>query len=288
MAARINDIYYESFQEAYNSAEENDEIILLTDIEQAITNNKTITLNLDNHTINGSITNNAQGQLAILNGEIKTTNTHITNNGTIYLGGKTGNETGIIEIANGTITNSGMMIINNANISTISSSTNSTNTIKNTGTLIMNYGRISTQTENVSYVYSIETSGGTFIMNGGHIKTNVISNSSGVFPIYSWNIKSLIMINGGLVECSGATYSSVIYNSMNNSKYVLLNGGIIKNNTISSYKIVYGYLDFKGGTIIMNNPSSEVFATNYKIPENKQLNIVVDENNNKVITLIDK
>lgn len=78
---------YPSIMSAHNAAQTNDVITLLVDTEEVVTNEKTVTLNLDDHTVTGSLTNTATGNLTVLDGEINNPNgVAVTNNGTLTIG----------------------------------------------------------------------------------------------------------------------------------------------------------------------------------------------------------
>ena len=78
---------YSSIMRAEAEAETNDTITLLADTAETVTNEKTITLDLDEHTITGSITNASTGNLTLINGEINNPNgAAVTNNGTLTMG----------------------------------------------------------------------------------------------------------------------------------------------------------------------------------------------------------
>ncbi|MBR3378185.1 hypothetical protein IKG50_02550 [Candidatus Saccharibacteria bacterium] len=78
---------YPSIMAAHNEAQANDIITLLVDTEEVVTNEKTVTLNLDGHTVTGSLTNTVNGDLTVLDGEINNPNgIAVTNNGTLTVG----------------------------------------------------------------------------------------------------------------------------------------------------------------------------------------------------------
>ncbi len=78
---------YNSIMAAENAAQTNDTITLLVDTEETVTNSKTVTLDLNGHTVTGSLTNTTAGNLTIINGEINNPNgAAVTNNGILTLG----------------------------------------------------------------------------------------------------------------------------------------------------------------------------------------------------------
>lgn len=78
---------YPSIMAAHEEAIANDIITLLVDTEEVVTNEKTVTLDLGAHTVTGSLTNTAVGNLTLINGEINNPNgAAATNNGTLTIG----------------------------------------------------------------------------------------------------------------------------------------------------------------------------------------------------------
>ncbi len=78
---------YESIMEAHRAAEANDVITLLVDTQEIVTNSKTVTLDLNNHTVTGSLTNTYTGNITLINGEINNPNgAAVVNNGTLTMG----------------------------------------------------------------------------------------------------------------------------------------------------------------------------------------------------------
>ncbi len=78
---------YGSIMAAEAVAEENDTITLLVDTEETVVNEKKVTLDLNNHTVTGSLTNETIGNITLINGEINNPNgAAVTNNGTLTLG----------------------------------------------------------------------------------------------------------------------------------------------------------------------------------------------------------
>lgn len=76
---------YGSIMAAHAKAEAGDTITLLVDTEEVVTNEKQVTLDLNNHTIIGSLTNN--GNLTLKNGEIRNPDgAAVTNNSILTLG----------------------------------------------------------------------------------------------------------------------------------------------------------------------------------------------------------
>ena len=76
---------FTSIMNAEAVAETNDVITLLDDTTETVTNTKTVTLDLDSHTVTGSITNT--GNLTLINGEINNpSGAAVTNNGALTIG----------------------------------------------------------------------------------------------------------------------------------------------------------------------------------------------------------
>ena len=87
VVAKIENKYYTTLQKAFNAAKTNDKIELLKDIEEVSTNTKEVSLDLGNHTINGTINNS--GILTVDNGKIQNLTegqAPIVNTGTIIIG----------------------------------------------------------------------------------------------------------------------------------------------------------------------------------------------------------
>ena len=89
--ARINDDYYETIQDAIDSAVANDEIHLLKNTTESPTNNKKVVLNLEDFTVTGTLTNTTSGDIVLKNGTIKSDTISVINNGVVTLGVKDGN-----------------------------------------------------------------------------------------------------------------------------------------------------------------------------------------------------
>ena len=78
---------YTSIMRAEAEAIANDTITLLVDTEEVVTNEKTVTLDLNTHTVTGSLTNTENGNLTLINGEINNPDgIAVTNNGILTLG----------------------------------------------------------------------------------------------------------------------------------------------------------------------------------------------------------
>ena len=87
VVAKIGNKYYTTLQKAFNAAVTGDKIELLKDITEVSTNTKEVSLDLGNHTINGTINNS--GILTVDNGKIQTLTegqAPIVNTGTIIIG----------------------------------------------------------------------------------------------------------------------------------------------------------------------------------------------------------
>lgn len=99
-------------------AQPEDIITLLVDAEEVVTNEKEVTLDLNNHTVTGSLTNTTAGNLTIINGEINNPNgAAVTNNGILTLGVDDYDDEGIANVINDNVrligTTAGLMQTNN-------------------------------------------------------------------------------------------------------------------------------------------------------------------------------
>lgn len=78
---------YDSIMSAHEKAIAGDIITLLVDTEEVVTNTKSVTLDLNDHTVIGSLTNTTSGNITIINGEINNPDgAAVTNNGTLTIG----------------------------------------------------------------------------------------------------------------------------------------------------------------------------------------------------------
>ena len=92
---------YTSIMRAEAEAIANDTITLLVDTEEVVTNEKTVTLDLNTHTVTGSLTNTENGNLTLINGEINNPDgIAVTNNGTLTMGVNDYKEDGKANIIN--------------------------------------------------------------------------------------------------------------------------------------------------------------------------------------------
>ena len=250
--ARIGSTYYPTLAKAVYSARNGDEVVLLKDTNENISNGYNITINLNKHVLTGLVTNAERRQLTLLNGTIQNAVLKlITNNGTLIIGSKDK------KVSDGVnVTNSG------------DSTMNVTCGISNSGTLIFNKGNISVTNayETISYVNAPNiygVSGGTVIMNGGTISSNN--------PIYK--------VENHIVVCYATIYGISASN-------ITINGG-----TISLYRYGgYGRgikgsssknLFFYGGKIVSNLDSNTSSVTNYKslvVPPGKELRKISNTN----------
>ena len=89
--ARIENTYYETIQKAIDAAQAGDVIHLLKSTTESPTNYKNVTLNLENFTVTGTLTNTVDGNITLINGEINSSEIALVNNGTVTLGIKDGN-----------------------------------------------------------------------------------------------------------------------------------------------------------------------------------------------------
>ena len=78
---------YGSIMSAHAAAQAGDTITLLVDTEEVVTNSKTVTLDLNEHTVVGSLTNTTSGNITLINGEIRNpSGIAVTNDGTLTIG----------------------------------------------------------------------------------------------------------------------------------------------------------------------------------------------------------
>ena len=92
---------YTSIMRAEAEAQTNDVITLLVDTAETVTNEKTVTLDLNTHTITGSLTNTATGDITLINGEINNpSGIAVTNNGTLTMGVNDYKQDGTVNIIN--------------------------------------------------------------------------------------------------------------------------------------------------------------------------------------------
>lgn len=108
---------YGSIMAAEGVAQKDDIITLLVDTEETVTNDKKVTLDLNNHTVTGSLTNTTSGNITIINGEINNpSGAAVINNGTLTLGVDDYNDDGTANILNDNIrlvgTTAGLMQTN--------------------------------------------------------------------------------------------------------------------------------------------------------------------------------
>ena len=88
--ARIDEDYYETIQLAIDNAKSGDVIHLLKSTTESPTNYKNVTLDLEEFTVTGTLTNTSDGNIVLINGEINSSDVAIVNNGTVTLGIKDG------------------------------------------------------------------------------------------------------------------------------------------------------------------------------------------------------
>ena len=109
--------YYNSIMSAESEAIANDTITLLVDTEETVTNSKKVTLDLNNHTVIGSLTNTSTGNITLINGEINNpAGSAVTNDGILTMGINDYNDDGSANIINDNIrligTTAGLMQTN--------------------------------------------------------------------------------------------------------------------------------------------------------------------------------
>ncbi len=90
---------YPSIMAAEAEAIANDTITLLVDTAEEVTNEKTVTLDLNEHTVTGTLTNTTSGNIRIINGEINNPDgPAVTNHGTLTIGINDYNDDGTANI----------------------------------------------------------------------------------------------------------------------------------------------------------------------------------------------
>ena len=95
---------YNSIMSAEAEAISNDTITLLVDTFETVTNAKKVTLDLNNHTVIGSLTNEAGGNITLINGEINNpSGAAVTNDGILTIGIDDYKEDGSANILNDNI-----------------------------------------------------------------------------------------------------------------------------------------------------------------------------------------
>ena len=95
---------YPSIMAAEAEAINGDTITLLVDTAEVVTNEKTVTLDLNGHTVTGSLTNTESGNITLINGEINNPDgASVTNNGTLTMGINDFTDDGNVNILNDNI-----------------------------------------------------------------------------------------------------------------------------------------------------------------------------------------
>ena len=274
--ARITSTYYDSIQSAINAAQTNDEVVLLVDVTENPENDKKITINLNNHKVTGQLTNNSNGDLILLNGDIeRIINSIDSSPSTVYNAGKltigsenpkledgidikaTANNSryaayGVEGTANSTFT------INGGNI--ITSSLNSSGIINNgaigffgneNSTITMNGGNITSTGCNIaSGIF-----GDIVIINGGSITSIVEPKENGA--VSYGIIGNTVIINGGIIKANGDTNCFPYGVKGNENSIIIMNGGSItaigNSNSYGIYGSSNGTITVNGGSITSNN-----------------------------------
>ena len=251
--ARINTTYYDSLANAVAAAEDGNEIVLLRDVTETITNSKKITINLDKHKITGNITNNANSELQLLSGIINNGTTPITNNGTLIVGSENIKLQDGVEIKAGITGNltSSKVIFNNGKIYIKSTTSKNIYGIY-AAEIIMNNGEVHVETI-VNYYYAYGLYGNTIVLNGG----TVYAYTSTSYTAYGIYAKTKSTMNSGeitAISALGKSYGII----EDDGKEITINGGNI---FASGQSETYGiYID--NGYLKMNNGSIKIKSKN--------------------------
>ncbi len=208
--ARVRTNYYTSLQTAINNANNEDTVYLLKNRNETITNNKTIRIDLKNHTLTGKVTNNSNGVLQIIKGNITYNGSVIINNGELILG-KPNDSSSIVNITNSNV------------------NTSPSKGIENNKSLIIEYGNVTaTNNKSAGYAYAIDSGGeATIVLNNGTIKAVTNTPAIAAYPIHAG--KSFVM-NGGTIDGQGYNGSTAIIIR----EEIIINGGTIKASNKSS------------------------------------------------------
>jgi len=198
--ARVRTKYYTSLQTAINSASYEDTVYLLKNRTENVTNNKTIRINLKNHTLTGQVTNGSDGKLQIIKGNVSYNGSVIINNGDLILG-KPNESSSIVKITNSD-----------------NQTQSYTKGIENNKSLVIEYGNVTVSNTKASYQYAVYSSAeATTVFNNGTIKT-----SSGISSYGLSGGKSVIM-NGGTINLEGGSNLG----GLGALEEVTMNGGTI-------------------------------------------------------------
>ena len=292
--ARINSTYYPSIQSAFDAAQKDDEVVLLVDRTESPINNKKITFNLDKHTVTGQLTNNTNGNLTLLNGnieyelsssDVKT----IDNSGTLMIGNENQKlEDGVNIKATSTATSeapdtygiygdTGKVTMNGGSINATSSKYRAIGIhCKN---VIMNGGEIITTGVWQSNIGISGAENGTVVMNGGNINStgNSINEKFSTAVGIHGGLKSTIIMNGGNITATGTSYGEGIYGAPANT--IIMNGGNINSTGNSrAYGINQGKsITVNGGTITVMGNNVNSYA--YGIYEASSTNTTINGGN---------
>lgn len=200
--AEVNSKKYESLKDAIDNCEENDEIVLLTDVKENIDINKNITLNLNNKTLTTSnkksiitISIKNQGTLTIKNGTISDANA--TNDGGAILI----NNSSTIDIDNVIFKNN--KGVNGGAIKTYGGNLNITNSkfINNSLQKTGNGGAIQIAASNNNSIVTVKNT--TFDKNIGTMGSaiSISSNSAKSMPSYVSSSDSSCIMTSFLMFC---------------------------------------------------------------------------------------
>ena len=260
--ARIKNTYYEYLGFAYNAAKTNDEIVLLKSITSDFTNySKTITLNLNSHSLKGLINN--QSNLTILSGTLQNSyQTVINNSGTLVLGSSDSRKNDGIYISSG-INNtygditlikstgeSNSLYINNSTIQLSGSSGWMGTVIETDGNLYINNSTInangpSSSPDKELSMTAIKNSSGNTTINSSTIK------ASGVYTkcIDSDRRKALqISINNSSITCAAYERSDCL-----SADTINLNNSVVNSSAVATYAESYSLfgniININGGSI---------------------------------------
>ena len=208
---------------------------------------KTVTLNLNNRTINRNVSSAISDGYVIKvesGGNLTIKNTSGT--GTITGGKNSGN--------GGCILNEGTLELQSGNIS--SNSAVNGGGIYNTGALTISGGNVQSNTASTGHGGGIYHAGTSLTISNGNVQSNTASagNGGGIY-----NDGADLTVSGGNISSNTANTGGGIYN--NTGKSMTINGGTIQNNITSTdgygggiYN--YGTLTISGGSITGNGYSS--------------------------------
>lgn len=206
---------------------------------------KTVTLNLNNRTINRNVGNTATPNGYVIKVESGGKLT-ISGSGTVTGGNNSGN--------GGCILNEGTLELQSGNIS--SNSAVNGGGIYNTGALTISGGNVQSNTASTGHGGGIYHAGTSLTISNGNIQNNTSTSGNGG-GIYN-DGTDLTVSGGTILSNAGAANGGGIYN--NTGKSMAISGGTIQNNTSAGGNgggvYNYGTLTISGGSITGNGYSS--------------------------------